>query len=48
MWVDIGASERFRPHWASLSGDKDAGPELPHWAHPQPLAFIVEDEKQTL
>jgi hypothetical protein len=20
-----------------LSGDKNADPELPHWAHPQPL-----------
>ena len=26
---------------ASLSGDKDADPELPHWPHPQPLAPIA-------
>jgi hypothetical protein len=31
---DFLTIQLFRPHWASLSVDKDADPELPHWAQP--------------
>jgi len=38
---DFLIGQQVLPLGSSLSGDKDAGPELPHWAHPQPLAVII-------
>jgi len=40
---DFKTIQLFRLHWASLSGDKDADPELPLWAHPQPLATRLQE-----
>jgi len=42
---DFLIGQQVLPLGSSLSGDKDAGPELPHWAHPQPLATMVDENE---